>query len=168
MKKILLTFCVFVSTSLVPNMALAQSGDPNPIDFGPKEPLSIVSETGTHVFSVEIADSREEQIHGYMFKESLPADEGMLFEFENPGIQTIWMKNTPIPLDVIFVRSNGKILKIEHSHKPYTLRSASSEGVVAAVLEIAGGRSKELGIIPGDVVAHAFFDTASLATGKKN
>ena len=156
MKKIILTSCLIFA----PFAAFAQSGDPNPIDFGPKEALSIKSETGTHTFSVEVADTREEQIHGYMFKESLPPDEGMLFEFATPGIQTIWMKNTPIPLDVIFVRSNGKILKIEHSHKPYTLRSASSEGVVAAVVELIGGRTKELGIMPGDLVEHEFFGTA--------
>jgi len=156
MKTLFLTTCLIFA----PLAAFAQSGDPNPVDFGPKELLTISSETGRHVFNVEIADSREEQIHGYMFKESLQGDDGMLFEFSEPGVQTIWMKNTPIPLDVIFVRSNGKILKIEHSHKPYTLRSASSEGVVAAVLEVAGGRAKALGILPGDVIEHEFFGTA--------
>jgi len=71
------------------------------------------------------------------------------------------MKNTPIPLDILFVRSNGKILKIEHSAQPYKLRSASSEAPVAAVVELAGGRSKELGIRPGDIVRHDFFSAAA-------
>ena len=67
------------------------------------------------------------------------------------------MKNTSIPLDILFVRSNGKILKIEHSHKPYTQRSASSEAVIAAVVELKGGEAKARGIRPGDVVKHPFF-----------
>jgi len=120
--------------------------------------LQIISESGTHTFKIEVADTREEQRHGYMFKESLPGDEGMLFAFEKSEVQTIWMKNTPIPLDVLFVRKNGKILKIEHSHQPYTLSSASSEAPVAAVVEIIGGRARELGIEPGDVVKHRFFE----------
>ncbi len=151
-------FKALISLFLTSSFALAQTGDPNPVDFGPKEDLQIISESGTHTFKIEVADTREEQRHGYMFKESLPGDEGMLFAFEKSEVQTIWMKNTPIPLDVLFVRKNGKILKIEHSHQPYTLRSASSEAPVAAVVEIIGGRARELGIEPGDVVKHRFFE----------
>jgi len=140
-------------------VTFAQVKGPNPVDFGETEKLTIVSETGSHDFQVEIADTREKQRHGYMFKETLAGDEGMLFEFEQTDVQTIWMKNTSLSLDIIFIRENGKILKIEHSAQPYTLRSASSEAPVAAVLEIIGGRSKALGIMPGDVVKHTFFKT---------
>ena len=87
----------------------------------------------------------------------------MLFEFDKPKVATIWMKNTAVSLDIIFVRSNGKILKIEHSATPYTLRSASSEAPVAAVLELGAGQSLELGIKPGDRIAHEFFGTENLA-----
>ena len=96
-----------------------------------------------------------------MFRETMAADTGMIFEFEEPKIATIWMKNTSIPLDILFVRSNGKILKIEHMAQPYKLRSASSEAVVAAVVEIQGGQARELGILPGDLVQHEFFGTAA-------
>jgi uncharacterized membrane protein (UPF0127 family) len=82
----------------------------------------------------------------------------MIFEFAEPKIATIWMKNTAIPLDILFVRSNGKILKIEHMAQPYKLRSASSEAVIAAVVELKGGRALELGIKPGDTVDHPFFN----------
>jgi len=99
----------------------------------------------------------DQQARGMMFRESMGADTGMIFEFADPKVATIWMKNTSIPLDILFVRSNGKILKIEHSHQPYTLRSASSEAVVAAVVELKGGESKARGIRPGDTVKHSFF-----------
>ena len=135
---------------------------PAPLDLGPKEALSISTVNGVHTFNVEIADSRAEQNRGLMFRDDLPGGEGMLFEFEEPKIASIWMKNTAIPLDILFVRSNGKILKIEHSAVPYSLRSASSEAVVGAVLELAGGRTKELGIAPGDIVTHEFFNNVNV------
>ncbi|WP_371397738.1 DUF192 domain-containing protein [Fretibacter rubidus] len=138
----------------------SQNGEaPPPLDMGPSEPLTILAETGPQTFMVEIADTLEKQARGYMWREEIPLDTGMLFEFERPKVATIWMKNTPSPLDIIFVRSNGRILKIEHNAQPYTLRSASSEAPIAAVLELAAGRSMDLGIKPGDLVAHEFFGT---------
>ena len=140
--------------------ALAQSkGDVKPIDFGPMEKLTIITDTGAQTFDVEIADTLEEQARGMMYREEVPLETGMLFEFERPKIATIWMKNTGVSLDILFIRGNGKILKIEHSATPYTLRSASSEAPVAAVLELASGRSLDLGIKPGDLVSHEFFGT---------
>ena len=94
-----------------------------------------------------------------MFRETMGPDAGMIFEFDEPKVATIWMKNTSIPLDILFVRSNGRILKIEHMAQPYKLRSASSEAVVASVVELQGGRSRDLGIMPGDLVRHEFFGT---------
>jgi len=141
--------------------AFAQMAKNDVVDFGEPVPLTVVSEDGSHTFSIERAITLDQQARGMMFRETMDPDSGMLFEFEEPKIATIWMKNTSIPLDIIFVRSNGKILKIEHMAQPYKLRSASSEAVVAAVLELQGGRSKELGIMPGDTVQHAFFGTAA-------
>ncbi len=143
----------------MPACASAQ-GIPAPIDFGPMEPLAIQSGETVHEFQVEVADTQAEQARGLMFREQLGNFEGMLFEFEKPKIATIWMKNTGIPLDILFVRENGRILKIEQYAKPYSLRNASSEAPVAAVVEIIGGRSEELGIRPGDLVRHEFFGTA--------
>ncbi len=160
MKRFIASALIFFATQTsFAQTAFAQSSDPNPVDFGPKQALQIVSESDTHSFNVEVADTPEKQRHGYMFKEALPGDEGMLFTFKNLEVQTIWMKNTPIPLDILFVRPNGKILKIEHSHQPYTLRSASSEAPVKGVIELIGGRARELGIEPGDLVKHSFFGT---------
>ena len=138
-------------------LPLSAQDVPEPMDFGPMEALTIEGANGSHSFNVEIADTSEEQARGLMYREDLPADQGMLFAFEEPKIATIWMKNTPITLDLLFVRENGKILKIEHFAQPYSLRSASSEAVVAAVVELNGGRARDLGIMPGDIVKHPFF-----------
>ncbi len=139
--------------------ALAQTSKDDVVDFGEPVPLTIVSKDSQHVFQIERAITLDQQARGMMFRESMDPDSGMLFEFDEPKIATIWMKNTPLPLDILFVRSNGKILKIEHMAQPYKLRSASSEAIVAAVLELQGGRSKELGIMPGDTIQHEFFGT---------
>ena len=146
--------------------ALAQDAGPmgakpdDLLDFGPPEPLIVVSQSGEHEFMVEVADSLEEQAQGYMWREDIPAGTGMIFELPEPRVATVWMKNTPSPLDILFVRSNGRILKIEHSAQPYKLRSASSEAPVAAFVEFAAGTTKDLGIMPGDLIKHEFFGTA--------
>ena len=137
--------------------ALAQTSKNDKVDFGDPKPLTIQTADGVHEFMVEEAKTLDQQARGMMFRESMTADTGMIFEFEEPKIATIWMKNTSIPLDILFVRSNGKILKIEHSHKPYTLRSASSEAVIASVVELKGGEAKARGIRPGDTIKHPFF-----------
>jgi len=139
--------------------ALAQTSKDDVVDFGEPVPLTVVSKDSKHVFQIERAITLDQQARGMMFRETMDPDSGMLFEFDEPKIATIWMKNTPLPLDIIFVRSNGKILKIEHMAQPYKLRSASSEAIVAAVLELQGGRAKELGIMPGDLIQHEFFGT---------
>lgn len=140
-------------------VSFAQTSKNDVVDFGAPVPLSIVSEGGTHEFMVERAVSLDQQARGMMFRDTMGADTGMIFEFDEPKVATIWMKNTSIPLDILFVRSNGRILKIEHMAQPYKLRSASSEAVVASVVELQGGRSRDLGIMPGDLVKHEFFGT---------
>ncbi len=139
--------------------AYAQAGEPKPLDFGPKEKLTIQSKDKAHVFTVEVADTDELQARGMMYRDGVADDAGMLFEFAKPKVATIWMKNTGIPLDILFVRPNGRVLKIEHGAKPYSLRLSSSEAPVAAVVELRGGRARELGIRPGDIVSHDFFKT---------
>jgi uncharacterized membrane protein (UPF0127 family) len=150
-------FPLALATAFLTSPALAQTSKNDVVDFGEPKPLVIVSQDGPNEFLVEEAKTLDQQARGMMFRETMQSDMGMIFEFEEPKVATIWMKNTSIPLDILFVRSNGKILKIEHSHKPYTLRSASSEAVVAAVVELKGGEAKRRGIRPGDTVKHPFF-----------
>ena len=89
---------------------------------------------------------------GLMYRNRLAPDRGMIFPFDPPRDASFWMRNTLIPLDMIFVRADGSIANIAVNTVPYSEESVRSEGRVAAVLEIAGGRTAELGIKPGDKV----------------
>ncbi len=87
-----------------------------------------------------------------MFRQSLGSGHGMIFPYDPPQPASFWMKNTVIPLDLIFIRGDGKIARIEANTVPLSLDPIESGEPVAAVLEIAGGRSAELGVRPGDMV----------------
>ena len=160
MKNVLLLTMVAVSLGLALPVSAQKVSSPAPMDFGPREVLTIVSNNTPHVFSIEVADTQPELSRGMMFRQDVPANEGMLFEFGEERIASIWMKNTSIFLDVIFVRADGRILKIEHSAKPFSLRSMTSEAPVTAVFEIAGGQANALGIRPGDILQHSYFTKA--------
>lgn len=114
--------------------------------------VTVRSSTGDHVFDVETAITPEEQRRGLMFRESLPENGGMIFPFEFPRLASFWMRNTMIPLDMIFIRADGVITNIARETEPYTLDSYYSTEPVIAVLEIDGGRAAELGIEAGDRV----------------
>lgn len=115
-------------------------------------PLTIRSANGIHRFIVEVARSPDEEAQGLMFRQSLAPDRGMIFPFDPPRVATFWMKNTLIPLDMVFIRADGTIESIAANAVPLSLDTEASQGPVVAVLEIAGGRAAELGIGPGDKV----------------
>jgi len=115
-------------------------------------PLTISSNGREHRFIVEVARTGEEQAQGLMFRTQLAPDRGMIFPMDPPRPASFWMRNTLIPLDMIFVRADGTIANIEANTVPYSEEPMRSAGPVAAVLEIPGGRSAELGIKPGDRV----------------
>ena len=119
--------------------------------------LEIVSQSGVHVFSVELATTDEERERGLMFRKALPDGHGMLFDFETDRSVAMWMKNTLIPLDMIFIRGDGRIANIAENTEPMSTRIIPSRGAVRAVLEVAGGTAKRLGIEAGDRVAHPMF-----------
>ena len=106
----------------------------------------------SHSFKVEVARTDAEQARGLMFRESLAPDAGMIFPMDPPRPASFWMKNTVIPLDMIFVRPDGVIARIAAETVPYSLDPVDSGEPVAAVLEIAGGRAAQLGISEGDKV----------------
>ena len=116
-------------------------------------PLTIESRGKRHAFVVEVARTPEEQTMGLMHRQSLAPDRGMIFPYDPPRPASFWMKNTLIPLDLIFVRADGTIGSIAANAVPFSLDPIPSGEPVAAVLEIAGGRSAELGIGPGDKVS---------------
>jgi uncharacterized membrane protein (UPF0127 family) len=119
--------------------------------------LEIVSRSGVHVFSVELAANDEQRARGLMFRKELPEGTGMLFDFQREQEITMWMQNTLIPLDMIFIRRDGRILRIAENTEPMSTKIIPSGGSAVAVLEVIGGTAKKLGIQPGDQVAHPMF-----------
>ena len=109
-------------------------------------------------FVVELAKTPEQRQKGLMGRSSLKAQSGMLFLYDSPRHVSFWMKNTLIGLDVIFLSSNGKILKIYHNAKPESLEIMSAGENVSAVLEINGNLAKTIKLEIGDCVKHAFFE----------
>ena len=120
--------------------------------------LEIVSKTGVHVFSVATADTEAEREKGLMFVKHLPDGQGMLFDFPGDQEVAMWMKNTYIPLDMFFIRGDGRIARIAANTTPLSTAIISSGGPVRAVLEVAGGTAERLGIAPGDRVAFPIFN----------
>ena len=118
----------------------------------PLIPLQIRSGGRTHSFTVEVAQTPEEQAQGLMFRRSLGPNAGMLFPFKPPRAASFWMKNTLIPLDLVFIRADGRIERIGAKAVPQSLEPITSKGPVVAVLEIAGGRAAQLGLKEGDQV----------------
>ena len=121
------------------------------------EALTIVTSSGRHAFDVEIADSETEKAMGLMFRSSLPRRSGMLFVHDRAGELTMWMKNTFISLDMIFIRGNGVVHRIARGTEPFSEDIISSQGDVTAVLEVAAGVADEIGVKLGDkIVLRAF------------
>lgn len=116
--------------------------------------LVIKSKTGDRAFTVEVVDTNESRAKGLMLREKLAPDAGMLFDFKDTREVSFWMSNTLIPLDMLFITADGQVTNIHANARPLDLTSIPSNGPVMFVLEIPGGRSKELGIVAGDRVVH--------------
>ncbi|MBB3033951.1 DUF192 domain-containing protein [Alteriqipengyuania lutimaris] len=114
-------------------------------------PVTVETDDGAHRFTAEVARSAEEQARGLMFRTELGPDEAMIFPRDG-DIASFWMKNTPLPLDIVFIGRDRRILNIAARTTPYSLDSVTAVGPTSAVLEIPGGRAEELGIEPGDRV----------------
>ncbi|MEZ5825431.1 MAG: DUF192 domain-containing protein [Geminicoccaceae bacterium] len=122
--------------------------------------LWIETSSTRHEFTVEIADTPARRAQGLMFREKMPIDHGMLFDFDKTGPVAMWMRNTLIPLDMLFINGDGTIHHIIVAAEPRTGTTRSSNGAVAAVLELNGHVSELLGIRPGDTIRHAMFGNA--------
>jgi hypothetical protein len=119
--------------------------------------LTIDTRSGAHLFRVELASTDAQRERGLMFRRSLPADRGMLFDFETPQPVMMWMKNTYIPLDMIFIARNGRVTHIAENAEPLSESIISSDGPAFAVLEVNAGTAKRIGLAPGDKVENALF-----------
>ncbi len=118
-----------------------------------KAPLSILTQNGKRYdFEVELATTLKEQRHGLMYRKHLAPDQGMLFENKPPKRAIMWMKNTYIPLDMLFVHADGRIVYIAENTEPMSEKLITSPFMVRYVLELAGGTTARLGLSLGDLV----------------
>jgi uncharacterized protein len=121
------------------------------------ERVEIVTRNGVHVFDVEMAVTAEQRSTGLMFRKELPEGRGMLFDFGVEGPISMWMRNTYVSLDMIFIHADGRIARIAQNTTPLSETIIPSGAPVKAVLEVVAGTAKKFGIAPGDRVAHRIF-----------
>jgi uncharacterized membrane protein (UPF0127 family) len=122
------------------------------------EPLDITTAKGVYHFKVEIAETDKTREAGLMFRKSLAPDRGMLFDFKTPRANiAFWMKNTLIPLDLLYIGADGRVVSIAHDARPMDETPIFAGGVVLGVLELAGGRAAEIDAEPGDKVRQRIF-----------
>jgi uncharacterized protein len=143
---------VFVVLLWFPNWALAQ--EPPKI-----EPITIATELASTMLTAEIADTPELRERGLMFRHILPQDQAMLFDFESPRPVAMWMKNTYMSLDMLFVREDGTIAAIAENTTPKSLDTVSVQEPIKGVIELAAGTVKKLSIHQNDKVFHRIFKT---------
>lgn len=153
----LLLVCVGLSGAAVPG-AIAQSAG-NLASFS-REALTIMSGDKSHKFAVELALTHRQQMQGLMFRRSMAPDAGMLFVYRREEPTAMWMKNTFIPLDMLFIAADGKIARIAERTVPMSETVISSGGPVVAVLELNAGTASRLGLKPGDKILSAALGTA--------
>jgi uncharacterized protein len=128
------------------------------LGISPPVQAASVTKTGVQVFSVEMATTEEEKTTGLMYRKELPDGKGMLFDFSPEQQVSMWMKNTYISLDMIFIRADGRILRIAENTEPLSTKIISSGGLAKGVLEVIAGTAQKYGIKPGDRVAHPLFN----------
>ena len=148
---------LFALLSLV---ALAFASVPSEAEMR-RESLSLVTAAGERKIDIEVARTPDEQTLGLMFRTALPDTSGMLFPYGPARELTMWMKNTYIPLDMVFIRADGTIHRIEAMTEPFSEATVASQGPVTSVLELNGGAAARLGLKAGDTVRHAVFGNAA-------
>ena len=121
------------------------------------EPLTIVTASGRHAFQVEVMRTPEQRARGLMHRQFMPADRGMLFDFKQVEPVAMWMQNTYISLDMLFIRADGTVARIAERAEPLSTRTIPSGEPVLSVLEVNAGIAEKLGIKPGDKVEHPLF-----------
>jgi len=119
-----------------------------------KDKLTIHTASGEHVIAIEVAETPEQKSLGLMYRTSVPPNTGMLFPYGNPQEITMWMRNTYASLDMIFIKGDGTVHRVEYATEPMSERIIASKGAVTSVLEVGAGEAKRLGVRPGDRVDH--------------
>ena len=124
------------------------------------ETVAVETATGTTRFTAEIADTDALRAKGLMFRRSLAPDRAMLFDFGEPRLVSMWMKNTYIPLDMVFIRADGTVAGVARDTKPHALDVIGVDEPILGVLEVAAGTAARIGLEPGDKVRHPMFERA--------
>ncbi|MSP87220.1 MAG: DUF192 domain-containing protein [Alphaproteobacteria bacterium] len=145
------------AAALLLALAVAASAVAQQSPAFPKSALTIETASGTHRFNIELAQTPEQMSFGLMFRKQMAPDAGMLFVYESPRMAAMWMKNTYIPLDMVFIGADGRIVNIAERTVPHSEATVASNGPVRATLELNGGTASRLGIKPGDRVRHEAF-----------
>ncbi|HTZ79605.1 MAG TPA: DUF192 domain-containing protein [Stellaceae bacterium] len=143
-------------------LALTGLASPARADLATFAKSKVVVETasGKYPFNVELALSQPQMMQGLMYRQSLAPDAGMLFDYGAPQPVAFWMKNTLIPLDMIFIGADGKVVDFHERAVPLSLDTIESKVPARAVLEVNGGTIARIGLKVGDTVHHAFFGNA--------
>ena len=142
-------------------LALLAAGLLHPAQAMRLETLKLITARGAQVIDIEVTETPAEKAQGLMFRTRLPDSGGMLFFYETPQEITMWMRNTYIPLDMVFIRADGIVHRIEARTEPLSENIVASKGDVTACLELAGGAAERLGLKPGDRVEHRYFKPAA-------
>ncbi|MFY9771024.1 MAG: DUF192 domain-containing protein [Xanthobacteraceae bacterium] len=128
---------------------------------GGQDTIEIVTRTGVHAFSVELATNTAERAVGLMYRKELPEGRGMLFDFHDDQPVQFWMHNTYISLDMIFIASDGRVVRVAENAKPMSDELIPSGGPVRAVLEVIAGTARKFGVAAGDRVTGSIFGKGS-------
>ena len=144
--------CVFGAALLALSALIGSS----PAQAEPLQPLEFVTASGPHEFRVELADTPSERAKGLMYRRSMPQNQGMLFDFHDEVPVMMWMKNTYIPLDMVFVSRDGFVTRIAPNAVPMS-EDTISGGMAYAVIELNSGVAEKIGLKPGDLVHHSAF-----------
>ncbi|RDD63881.1 DUF192 domain-containing protein [Ferruginivarius sediminum] len=158
-----MAFKLVLGTALLVLMAVAApfSGAAQIMQKFETDSLTIVTADGArHGFTVELATTPRQRAQGLMYRRDLAADRGMLFVYRRPRDVSMWMKNTFIPLDMLFIDEDGRVVRIAERTVPESLQTISSGKPVLAVLELRGGSADRLGLSDGDEVRHRVFENA--------
>jgi uncharacterized protein len=141
-------------------LALLAGGNAFAQETVKREPLTLVTTTGEYKFDVEIAATRAEQARGLMYRRSMDPAQGMLFTYPEAQYVSMWMRNTYISLDMVFILPDGRVHRVERMTEPHSERIIESGERIGAVLELLAGTADRINLKPGDKVLHPLFKTA--------
>lgn len=143
--------------ALIATLSVLLAGSHAQAETAAERHLTVVTASGPHDFSVEVMRSRAELERGLMFRKEMQPAAGMLFDFGRPQEVSMWMKNTYLPLDMLFIGKDGHVVSVKRNAKPMSEDIIDSGGAVTGVLEINAGVAAGIGVKPGDLVRHPMF-----------